>query len=35
LVHATDGAPRNMQDAHAHGFAIREAYADASPFTAP
>lgn len=29
IVHATDGAPRNMLDAHAHGFTSREAYADA------
>jgi LmbE family N-acetylglucosaminyl deacetylase len=29
IVHATDGAPRNMKDAHAYGFATREDYADA------
>jgi LmbE family N-acetylglucosaminyl deacetylase len=29
LVHVTDGAPRDMLDAHAAGFATREAYASA------
>jgi len=29
IVHATDGAPHNMTDASAHGFATREAYASA------
>jgi N-acetylglucosamine malate deacetylase 2 len=29
VVHVTDGAPRNMTDALAHGFASREAYARA------
>lgn len=29
LLHVTDGAPRNMADAAAHGFATREAYAAA------
>jgi LmbE family N-acetylglucosaminyl deacetylase len=29
IVHATDGAPANMRDAHAHGFSTREEYADA------
>jgi LmbE family N-acetylglucosaminyl deacetylase len=29
MVHVTDGAPRNMADARAHGFASREAYAAA------
>jgi len=29
IVHVTDGAPRDMQDARAHGFAKRSAYARA------
>ena len=29
IAHATDGAPLNMSDAHAHGFDTREAYAAA------
>jgi N-acetylglucosamine malate deacetylase 2 len=29
FVHATDGAPRNMQDARSHGFERREDYAEA------
>jgi LmbE family N-acetylglucosaminyl deacetylase len=29
IVHTTDGAPRDMRDAQAHGFATREAYARA------
>jgi LmbE family N-acetylglucosaminyl deacetylase len=29
IVHVTDGAPRDMRDATAHGFATREAYAAA------
>jgi LmbE family N-acetylglucosaminyl deacetylase len=29
LIHVTDGAPRDMRDAAAHGFATREDYADA------
>ncbi len=29
VLHVTDGAPRDMHDAHAHGFATRHAYADA------
>jgi LmbE family N-acetylglucosaminyl deacetylase len=29
IVHATDGAPRNMVDAHEYGFPTREAYAEA------
>ena len=29
VLHVTDGAPRDMRDAHAHGFATRHAYADA------
>jgi N-acetylglucosamine malate deacetylase 2 len=29
FVHVTDGAPRNMTDAHVHGFNAREAYAAA------
>jgi LmbE family N-acetylglucosaminyl deacetylase len=29
IVHVTDGAPRNMRDASAHGFATREDYAEA------
>ena len=28
LVHVTDGAPRNMRDAHRYGFHAREEYAD-------
>src|SRR3954451_18176156 len=27
IAHATDGAPRNLLDAHAHGFSTREDYA--------
>lgn len=27
VLHVTDGAPRDMRDAHAHGFGSREAYA--------
>jgi N-acetylglucosamine malate deacetylase 2 len=29
LIHVTDGAPRDMRDAAAHGFATRESYAAA------
>src|SRR5690242_13356027 len=29
IVHATDGAPLNMSDAHAHGFDRRDHYAAA------
>ena len=29
VVHATDGAPRDMADAHRHGFSTREEYARA------
>lgn len=29
VVHATDGAPRNMEDARRYGFATREDYAEA------
>lgn len=29
IIHVTDGAPSNMADAQAHGFATREAYATA------
>ena len=29
IVHATDGAPRNMQEARKNGFATREEYAQA------
>lgn len=29
LIHVTDGAPFNMDDAHAHGFTTREEYARA------
>ncbi len=29
LIYVTDGAPRNMLDAHAAGFSTRQAYADA------
>lgn len=29
IVHVTDGAPRDMQDARAHGFSERSAYAQA------
>lgn len=32
LIYVTDGAPRDMLDAHAAGFASREAYADARCF---
>jgi LmbE family N-acetylglucosaminyl deacetylase len=29
IVHVTDGAPRDLADAHAHGFESRQVYADA------
>jgi N-acetylglucosamine malate deacetylase 2 len=29
VIHVTDGAPRDMSDAHAYGFATREEYAQA------